>query len=945
MVEEGSLASASQPRSPNGRNSSRGGGGVKAEAVGSGRPRAIEAARDQWPSILTNLGGIDSVLLDGRPHACPICLEGEDRFTFDNKDGTGSWICRQCPARPGKSAAAGRGMDLLMAVTRLEFKAAAQAVENFLGLPSTTTSSRPTRATTPRKGKRPHRIPTAPPLGTPPPPLDGASMQWCYADADGAPLFWIQRVETATGKLFIHRTWLDDTWHRPSRRDGFASDWPAPRPLYRLPALRQQPDAPVLMAEGEKAADAAAFLFPDHACLGWANGTSNLSKVDWAPLAGRDVTLWPDADNTGQEAMAALAPRLLALGCSVSIVLPPTRGPADWDLVDAPGAHGWDLADATWTEQQAADYLINNARTVELPQQQEQALGPALEQAQAQPMAQGGQRAAGAPFTVLGWDAERGKGLWYQHHRTGQIARVAASSGMHMLRLAPLAYWEMLYPGQKGVNWFSAVSDVGEQADAAGVFMLGSVRGRGIWTDKGRTVWHLGDRLLVDGADTPLSGHNSVHVYARMPALAINPAGPALTDQQGGQLLQVVQAMGWGEDAHPLLLLGWIVCGIAGGALESRPGLQITSHTGSGKSTVYKTVMGPLFAGAIHHHSGSTGAGIRQLSGADALPVVVDETEAGEDNRNREQVLRLMRYSYNGDPMVKGTTHGEATLYAVRFALAVLAVNGQITEATDRNRIAQLSRRPIPLEQWLDVEARLQELVTPDTGAALHRRIVANLPTLLANIRTIRRALAAHAVTTGGGSIAARMADTYGPLLAGAFLLVSTDRLDVPSATEWLGACNWQQELAGDVETELGPEAEGRSLLALVLAHEVPWRDPSNSDPGTGRKSVAELIELGRLTGCRRRRGSALETPGTAAMEALGSLGLRPTPEGLLVANPPEPLAPILRGTRWADGGHRARLRDLQGAEALYDANKVRILPGRGPVACSRLPWGLVDGV
>src|SRR5215469_11775491 len=38
--------------------------------------------------------------------------------------------------------------------------------------------------------------------------------------------------------------------------------WPAPRPLYGLWDLAKRPDAPVMVTEGEKAADAASRLLP-----------------------------------------------------------------------------------------------------------------------------------------------------------------------------------------------------------------------------------------------------------------------------------------------------------------------------------------------------------------------------------------------------------------------------------------------------------------------------------------------------------------------------------------------------------------------------------------------------------------------------------------------------------------------------------------------------------
>ena len=134
----------------------------------------------------------------------------------------------------------------------------------------------------------------------------------------------------------MQRTWLDGGWHHPSRRDPFRSDWPAPRPLYRLPQLEQRIWSEVLITEGEKAADAAALLFPDLVVLSWCGGSSALKTVDWQPLAQRAVTLWPDADAPGREAMASLCAVLLELECAAAVVIPPCCSESDWDLADAP---------------------------------------------------------------------------------------------------------------------------------------------------------------------------------------------------------------------------------------------------------------------------------------------------------------------------------------------------------------------------------------------------------------------------------------------------------------------------------------------------------------------------------------------------------------------------------------------------------------------------------
>lgn len=84
----------------------------------------------------------------------------------------------------------------------------------------------------------------------------------------------------------------------------------APKPLYGLNRLPGMPDATVLLCEGEKAADAAQQMFPDHVCLSWFGGVGSVEHADLSPLADRNVIIWPDADKAGVDAAAKLASRL-----------------------------------------------------------------------------------------------------------------------------------------------------------------------------------------------------------------------------------------------------------------------------------------------------------------------------------------------------------------------------------------------------------------------------------------------------------------------------------------------------------------------------------------------------------------------------------------------------------------------------------------------------------
>ena len=114
---------------------------------------------------------------------------------------------------------------------------------------------------------------------------------------------------------------------------------PAPRPLYGLDTLAQRPDAPVLVLEGEKAADAAGTLFPDHAVTTWPGRCQAVAKADWRPLQGRDVVIWPDHDQPGVRAALAVA-KACSGASDVRIVDLPSGTPDRWDVAD-PLPEGW----------------------------------------------------------------------------------------------------------------------------------------------------------------------------------------------------------------------------------------------------------------------------------------------------------------------------------------------------------------------------------------------------------------------------------------------------------------------------------------------------------------------------------------------------------------------------------------------------------------------------
>ena len=108
-----------------------------------------------------------------------------------------------------------------------------------------------------------------------------------------------------------------------------------PRPLYGLDRLAARPDAPIIICEGEKATDAATMLLPDFVAVTSPSGARAADKADWTPLAGRDVTIWPDHDDQGQRYAQDVARLAKKAGAkSVYIITVPDDFCDKWDLAD-----------------------------------------------------------------------------------------------------------------------------------------------------------------------------------------------------------------------------------------------------------------------------------------------------------------------------------------------------------------------------------------------------------------------------------------------------------------------------------------------------------------------------------------------------------------------------------------------------------------------------------
>lgn len=150
------------------------------------------------------------------------------------------------------------------------------------------------------------------------------SAVWRYNDT-----FHMARYDPPTGKQFAPWTLVDGAWRMKAP--------PKPRPLYNLAEINADRNKPVLIVEGEKAAESAKLISgPDYVVTTWPNGAAAVHAADWDVLNGRRVTIWPDADGPGRTAAKQIADKLSPLCPEIKII-----------KVDDHD-NGWDAADANF---------------------------------------------------------------------------------------------------------------------------------------------------------------------------------------------------------------------------------------------------------------------------------------------------------------------------------------------------------------------------------------------------------------------------------------------------------------------------------------------------------------------------------------------------------------------------------------------------------------------
>jgi len=661
--------------------------------------------------------------------------------------------------------------------------------------------------------------------------------RWCYANPDGSTAFHICRWDKQDGKLLMPLTYGADGW-----------DWVGPgagRPLLYAPALAARPQCPVLLVEGEKTADAArAYLTKEWEVTTWSGGTQAIKQTDFSLLHGHPVIIWPDNDEPGLTAAAALSDILHGLDVQHAIVPLPDL-PPKWDLADpVPDTIGGDAV---------AVLIARTLRDLTTPV-------PATQTPPAQVNGHHVETGIDNDIRIqcLGY---RDRKFYFIASESQTILQFTGKELQKMEALRELCsddtYWYKQY-GSSGEtpNFAGRVgAELIRMSYKTGIYSPENIRGRGCWMDRGRVVFHSGERLIVDGVPCDPIAIKSSNIYQKLPSFFDLTNTVPLTAAEGKALAKISHRLRWrGRDSLTAdLFTGLIATAPICGTLRWRTHGWISGPPGSGKSFILNELagrcLGPL---SVRPEGSSTEAGIRQQIQSEAIPVLFDEAEAqgrqGVDRRN--MIIQMMRSASTdgGGKLFKGTANHQAHAFKIQSQFMLASIGVSLTEAADATRCLVLELENGVLltpEAQSDNIKRFREIERAIAALPedMPQKLLCRMLHHAHDVRALADRAAECLMRKLGASTIRRVGDLLAAPLSGLWFLTHDAAPTDAQLNQWLELYNltpWHGA------TSILPTDEATGVLAYIadINQRVEWNHDQEHKiaAGSGERTIGTML-------------------------------------------------------------------------------------------------------
>ena len=438
--------------------------------------------------------------------------------------------------------------------------------------------------------------------------------------------------------------------------------------------------------------------------------------------------------------MEALAAHLHSMGCRVQIARPPT----DWKS---------DVADWLVVGKAHAAKIIYDLLVAYEPLA---APEPEPEPADKEQYVSPDEFRDNSYYRLEGL---KGTNLYFRLKKISQtyvIARNRITRTDELQSLAPQVFWCNISTQDKLSadvcrtigDHLTRIADSLPQIDEHNVLERGAAR---LPNDK--VVYHLGDRLLIDGVEVGLNDNTDKIWLSGAPLDLGSPACP----DEAKDIARAVLQYRWSSPDDGRRFLGWIVTAMVGGALEWRPHLWLTSPAKAGKTWLFSNVLLKLMGSAMMPIADASPAGIARLTGNSSLPIGIDEAEPA--HQWVMDLLPMLRVASSGaGARVRADAHGGVNVSHSRFSAILSSTIAPNMAKADATRITEVGLSTESVEDWPAVMRGILNAIKHADGVRYKiirdaQEIVHEADRLASEMQVLgmdsREAMASAALTTG----------------------------------------------------------------------------------------------------------------------------------------------------------------------------------------------------
>lgn len=548
---------------------------------------------------------------------------------------------------------------------------------------------------------------------------------WVYQNAEGLiDLFEVRYENEHNKKAVISYYWDGKDLRMKS----------VPILLYNRHLLAADPDSPVLITEGAKAADAATVI-PGFIPVAWNGGGKKCKQADWSLLKDRRVYIYPDDDQKCYPEDHPKAGEIkppheqpgIATALDIKKKLPHAKIAHPIESARVIKADGADIVEVMqvvgMTPEAVADHILNGPEiTPPAPPASKNPIDTPRDAPEPDKF----------PFRILGV-ADDGKAYFLDRHERMASMALGSITQNKLLTLAPLPWWkkELADGGKMGKDEWVEATDMVIQIAGSIDFDSDRIRGRGSWRERdGRICYH--DGLNTIGQPAP------ERLYLRLTRKDIGIGSPHPDLNALSAILDITNQLSFETRADMIRCLAWATLAPFAGALPWRSAGLLTGRSGVGKSEIVNLIIKPLTVPHVFSGGESTEAGIRQHIGIDAAAIVVDEADTDTDKkkRRRDDVLSLMRQSTSDEApkVAKGTIDGKGMRFTLRSMFLFAAISPEVESIADDNRLFRinLEGKGHTPKEWYALKTKLSEAITPELCASVRSLTWDRLPDIFA---------------------------------------------------------------------------------------------------------------------------------------------------------------------------------------------------------------------